>query len=363
MFSINVDEFHFEFHGFAFFVAFVVSYLSYETIIEFAKQKQLMDEPDGRSSHKTKTPTLGGVAIYLSLLVVIMTVGSFLDNKFMLMTLACLSVLLFLGLKDDLLVLSPRKKFIIQLLVGIIFIATTDLRITSLFGVLGFVSLNYLHSFLFSLFVFVLIINAYNMIDGIDGLAGGFGVLSIMTFSVLLCFENEIDLAVVGLATSGALIAFLRHNLSKHKKIFMGDTGTMIVGFILALLALGFLNITDSNTESNFHKTAPAITIAILFYPLMDTLRVFILRTFKYKKSPFTADRNHIHHSFIDLKLSHLKASIILLFLNMLLVVFSFILCLQDFTNRVWIIVVIGSVIFYASFIVLKFSKKNTHLT
>lgn len=359
MFSINVDDFHFEFLSFAFFVAFVLSYLSYETIIEFAKQKKLMDEPDGRSSHKTKTPTLGGVAIYLSLLVVIMTIGTFLDNKFMLMTLACLSVLLFLGLKDDLLVLSPRKKFIIQLLTGVIFIAITDIRITSLFGVLGFVSLNYLHSFLFSLFVYVLIINAYNMIDGIDGLAGGFGVLSTTTFSVLFCFENEIDFAVIGLATSGSLIAFLRHNLSKNKKIFMGDTGTMIVGFVLAILVLGFLNVTDSNTESSFHKTAPAITIAILFYPLMDTLRVFILRTFKYKKSPFTADRNHIHHSFIDLKLSHLKISILLLFLNALLVLLSFIVCLQDFTNRVWLIIVIGSVIFYSSFRIVKFFKKK----
>jgi len=356
---IDVSSLHFEVLLFAFVVAFLISYFSYNTIIVVAQKKHLMDEPDERSSHSVKIPTLGGIAIYLSLLVVIMLLGAFLNTNIMLMCLASLSVLLFLGLKDDLLVLASQKKFMIQIFTGAIFIAFTDLRITSLFGIFGVTTLTYLMSFLFSLFVYVLIINAYNMIDGIDGLAGGFGVLATGAFSFLFYLEQEIDLAVIGIATTGALIAFLRLNLSRRKKIFMGDTGTMIVGFCLAVLSLGFLSLAERNIQSNFRDAAPVITIAILFFPLLDTIRVFMLRIFKYKKSPFSADRNHIHHRFVDLKLSHLQVSSILIFINSLVIALSFIVYFKNLTNRLWLIVIFGSASYFTAYSFVKFYKKK----
>ncbi|MDC1505099.1 undecaprenyl/decaprenyl-phosphate alpha-N-acetylglucosaminyl 1-phosphate transferase [Winogradskyella sp.] len=361
MFTINVSDYQLEFMLCAAIVSFLISYLSYETIITVAEQKHLMDEPGERSSHHKKVPTLGGIAIYLSLLVVLMLLGSFLNTKLMLMSLASLSVLLFLGLKDDLLILASRKKFFIQVLTGIIFIAVTDLRITSLFGVLGFTSLTYLHSFLFSLFVFVLIINAYNMIDGIDGLAGGFGVIGTLVFSGLLYSENQLGLAVIGISAASALIAFLRLNLSQNKKIFMGDTGTMIVGFCLAILTLGFLNTSDLDIHSNYHESAPVLAIAILFFPLLDTLRVFVLRVFKYKKSPFSADRNHIHHWFLDLNLSHIKVSSILIGLNLAVIAVSFLVNFKDWTHRLWGVAISGSIMYFVAYIILKTmrTKKN----
>lgn len=359
MWPIDVSNLHIEMMLFAFILAFLVSYLSYETIITVAKAKHLMDEPDQRSSHKGKVPTLGGIAIYLSLLVVILLMGALLNTKFMLMAITSLSVLLFLGLKDDLLVLASRKKFTMQVVTGIVFIAFTDIRITSLFGVFGMTTLTYLHSFLFSLFVYVLIINAYNMIDGIDGLAGSFGVLATLSFSILLYLEHDIDIALIGIAAAGALIAFLRLNLSRFKKIFMGDTGTMIVGFCLAILTLRFLNITAHNTSSNFHDSAPVIAIAILFFPLLDTLRVFALRTFKYKTSPFKADRNHIHHWFVDLKLSHLKVSSVLVNINAILIASSFLMNFKDWTNKLWLLAITGSSLYMGAYWLLKLLRKK----
>jgi UDP-N-acetylmuramyl pentapeptide phosphotransferase/UDP-N-acetylglucosamine-1-phosphate transferase len=359
MFSIDLNTYGLEFMLLASAVGFIISYLSYETIMVVAKEKHLMDEPGERSSHDSKTPTLGGIAIYLSLLVVAILLGNFIDAKLFLMIICSLSVLLFLGLKDDLLVLSPRKKFLIQLLTGLLFILITDVRITSLFGLFGITSLAYLHSILFSLFVYILIINSYNMIDGIDGLAGGFGVIATLVLSILL-YQDNINFALLGITTTGALLAFLRHNLSKNKKIFMGDTGTMIVGFCIAVLILRFLNTSRLSVNNDYYNTAPVIAISILFYPLLDTLRVFILRVFKYKTSPFTADRYHIHHRFIDLKLSHLQVSSVLLIINLLAIMMAFVINFKDWSNRLWFIGILSSALYLILFFVLRAIKKHS---
>ena len=357
MISIDINSYGLEFMLFAFVVGFIFSYLSYETIMVVAKERHLMDEPDTRSSHEINTPTLGGIAIYISLLVVVILLGNFIDAKLFLMVICSLSVLLFLGLKDDLLVLAPRKKFLIQLITGLLFILTTDIRITSLFGLFGFTSLTYLHSIIFSLFVYILIINSYNLIDGIDGLAGGFGAMASLVLGILL-YKYNINFALLGFAVTGALLAFLRHNLSKHKKIFMGDTGTMIVGFCIAVLILGLLHTSRLSVDNDYYNTAPVIAIAILFYPLLDTLRVFMLRIFKYKKSPFSADRNHIHHRFIDLKLSHLQVSLILLIINLIAIIMAFVINVKDWSNKLWFIGIFGSALYVITYVVLKSLRK-----
>ena len=354
MFSLDISNYHQELLVFSVFFGFVISYLSLETVYWVSKKKNLMDDPEERSSHVTRIPTLGGVAVYLSILSTIMCFGTFFNTNTMMMFLASISILLFLGLKDDLLVLSPRKKFLIQILVGLLFVMSTDIRITSLFGLFQIYTIPYLHSVAFSLFVIVLIINAFNMIDGIDGLAAGFGVLATFLLSILHYFENQIGLGVIGFSIVGSLIAFLRLNLSERRKMFMGDTGSMIVGFCIAILVINFLKSSEINEDSMFHESAPVIALSILFFPLLDTFRVFMLRIFKYKTSPFRADRNHIHHYFLNYLQGHIKVSILLISLNLITIVCSFFMRFLVIEYYLGVMIFIGINLYLLSFLFIR---------
>ena len=354
MLPLDISNYHQELLVFSVFFGFVISYLSLETVYWVSKKKNLMDDPEERSSHVTRIPTLGGVAVYLSILTTILCFGTFFNTNTMMMFLASISILLFLGLKDDLLVLSPRKKFLIQLFVGLLFIIITDIRVTSLFGLFQIHTLPYLHSIAFSLFVMILIINAVNMIDGIDGLAAGFGISATFSLSILHYFEDQIGLAVVGLSVVGALIAFLRLNLSKRRKMFMGDTGSMIVGFCMAALTINFLKASTVNDDSLFSVSAPVIALSILFFPLLDTFRVFMLRIFKYRTSPFKADRNHIHHYFLNYLQGHIKVSLLLITINLVIVMCSFFVTFLVIEYYLGLMIFIGVNLYLISFLLVK---------
>lgn len=351
---IDFENYYDEIILFSVFLSFVVSYLSLETIYAMAKSRNLTDTPTERSSHTKITPTLGGVAIYLSLLVITLCFGFIFDTELMLMFLASISVLLFLGLKDDLLGLSSRKKFVIQLLIGLVFILITDIRITSLFGIFGLDMLVYEHSVVFSVFVCILIINSFNMIDGIDGLAAGFGILITTALSFLNFLENQFGLAMLSLTVTGALIAFLRLNLSERRKMFMGDTGSMIIGFCISVLAINFLKVTQSSVLSSFHETAPIIILSLLFFPLLDTFRVFMLRVFKYKRSPFKADNNHIHHYYLKILKGHKRVSFLIIFINILIILSTFFIGPRIWWISILSLVTIGACLYFFSYQLIK---------
>ena len=222
----------------AFLLAFVVSWMTFPTILKVSQVKQLMDEPGTRSAHSTKTPTLGGIAIFFSLTVVITTIGGVLDTKLLMLLLGGMTVLFFLGLKDDLLVLAPRTKFMGQLLVVGVLIIFTDTRIIGFFGLLGVSTLPYWISVIFTLFVYILIINAYNLIDGVDGLAGGLALFASAAFAFLFWIMKDVSMMTISVAAIGSLVPFLRFNFSRKRKIFMGDTGSMLIGFVIAFFVL-----------------------------------------------------------------------------------------------------------------------------
>ena len=176
-----------------------------------------MDEPDSRSMHSNRTPTLGGIGIFFSLVVVMTIVGAMLNTKVLLLVMGGLTILFFLGLKDDLTVLSARKKFIGQLLAALLLIVFTDTRIIGFSKILDVDILPYWVSIFFTLFVYILIINAYNLIDGVDGLAGSIALLISAVFSVLFYNSGALSLATISVALIGALLAFLRFNFSIKK--------------------------------------------------------------------------------------------------------------------------------------------------
>ncbi|MDY2587071.1 MraY family glycosyltransferase [Winogradskyella aquimaris] len=338
----------------AFVIAFFVAYQTFPTILYVAKEKHLMDEPDSRSVHSDKTPTLGGIGIFVGLIVVMTIIGAFLNTKVLLLIMGGLTILFFLGLKDDLTVLSAGKKFMGQLLAAGLLIVFTNTRIIGFSMIMEIDILPYWISIIFTLFVYILIINAYNLIDGVDGLAGTIALCVSGIFVYLFVNAHELSLATIAIALCGCLLAFLRLNFSSRNKIFMGDTGSMIVGFLLAFFTISFINMAQLDGSSPYFRASPALAFALLFYPLMDTLRIFFLRIVVHKTSPFKADKNHVHHRFLRSGYSHLMTTILISGINVVIIGIAFNLLHLNLNTQIILLLLYGSVLYVLPFLIKK---------
>ncbi|SDH02626.1 MraY family glycosyltransferase [Winogradskyella thalassocola] len=335
----------------AVFISFFVSSTSYPAIINVAKSKNLMAFSGGRSSHSGSVPNLGGIGVFLSIAVTITTIGALLDTKILLLILGGMTLLFFLGLKDDILILSPRKKFTGQLLSALLLILFTDTRIVSLSGIFDINIMPYWVSVLFTLFVYILIINAFNLIDGIDGLAGTLALMAIVSFSYVFYRYKDISMVVLAASVIGALIPFLYLNFSKRNKMFLGDTGSMILGFVIALFAVRFINRSELSHDAIYHNSSPILVLAFLFFPLLDTLRIFFIRLVIHKKSPFAADRNHLHHRFLILGFSHRQTTAIIVITNSILIVITFLIRNWDINWQLVTLLVSGTILYSLYFV------------
>ncbi|MCA0132437.1 glycosyltransferase family 4 protein [Winogradskyella alexanderae] len=361
-----LEAFDPRFHpGFVITIAFLVSFftalLSYPAIINVASSRNLVDGENKRSSHKGKVTQLGGVGIYLGLVLVITTIGAVLDTTLLLLLLGGMTILFFLGLKDDLYLLSPRKKFIGQVLAAGLFILFVDMRIKGLSGLFEINVMPYWLSVAFTLFLYLLIINAYNLIDGIDGLAGGLALVGSVAFGIYFLMSKDMTMVVVAAAMVGTLMPFLRKNLSKRNKMFMGDTGSMLIGLVMAVFTVRLISVSELEKATLFYRSAPALALAAIFLPLLDTLRIFIIRIFIHKKSPFVADKNHIHHQFLNMGYSHAKTSLILVIINTLLIGLSFALKSQPLSTQLGIICAVGSMSYILPFMIGRYRGRNRH--
>lgn len=329
-----------------FLLAFLIALRTFPSILFISMRKRLMDEPDNRSMHSYRTPTLGGIGIFFSVMLVIAITGAFLDAQVLLLVMGGLTILFFLGLKDDLTVLSPKKKLIGQLIAALLIVIFGDSRILSFSSILGIGELPYYISLVFTLFVYILIINAYNLIDGVDGLAGSVALLISAVFAFLFFSTGDLSLATLAIALMGALLAFLRYNMSSRLKIFMGDTGSMIVGFLLAFFTVSFVSQSQLNISSEFYEASPAIVLALLFYPLIDTCRIFCFRMFVLKSSPFAPDKNHIHHMFISLGYTHIKTTLMISAVSLIIVCIAFNLIHLNLNLQIIALLLYGSVLY-----------------
>lgn len=290
----------------------LVTWRSIPVIINICNLKGLMENPVKRSSHEKPTPTFGGVAIFAGTMVGYM-IWNFNDEGVLLHKVFLgLIALFFLGIKDDLFALDAFKKLASQVLVATIIVVGSDLRIGSFFGIFGIQELPYLVSIFFSIFLIVALINSFNLIDGIDGLSGGIGMIASGGFGLWFAINDMWSLSCLSLSLAASLLGFLRYNFSPTNKIFMGDTGSLIVGYLISVLAIQFVQANVNNINPNsVYKNAPVIALILLFVPIFDTLRVFGLRILK-GKSPFNADRLHLHHLLVDNGLSHISVTFIL---------------------------------------------------
>lgn len=311
---------------FSFVSALIITYVSIPSIIAVARAKLLFDTPNGRTTHTGNIPTLGGLAIFAGVFISCMI---FLKIKLMpdiQYIVAGSLIIFFIGLKDDILTIAAPKKLILQIVASLIVILLGDIRITSLHSFLGIYEINYFASVIITLFVMIVVINAFNLIDGIDGLASGVGILSSMTLGIWFYLAGEYQLAILATSMIGALISFFIYNVfGKKNKIFMGDIGSLLLGFLTVVLIIKFNEINKDYNIPYFIHSAPAVSIGILIIPLFDTLRVFVVRLAK-GQSPFKADMSHVHHRLLMITKKHLKTTVILLWINVgfIVLVFTF---------------------------------------
>jgi UDP-GlcNAc:undecaprenyl-phosphate/decaprenyl-phosphate GlcNAc-1-phosphate transferase len=339
-------------------LAFLITYFAIPIIIQVARQKKMFDEPDERKVHKMVIPTLGGLGIFAGFILATLLgapTGSFQLQYFA----AAAIVIFFLGIKDDILVLSPAKKFIGQLVAAGIVIKFGGVQITHMHGFLGLGPIPHFASIILTLFTVTVIINSFNLIDGVDGLAGSLGLLTSFVFGAYFFYVGEIMFAVMAFSLVGSLIGFLMYNFSPAK-IFMGDTGSLLIGLLNSIMVVKFINIAGG-TENNLHlDAAPAIGFAILIVPLFDTLRVFGLRILD-KRSPFSPDRTHVHHFLLDIGFSHRMVTILCVSANIAFIGMAYLLSGMGTTIVVGILLLTSFLLI--SFIYYKRPKPSTRQT
>ncbi len=335
-------------------IAFLVTFYVIPVIIKVAHEKKLYDLPDGaRKFHKQPIPALGGLGMFVGLsLSLILTIDFWHGATEFQYYMAAFLVLFFIGVKDDIVSLSPAKKFAAQLVVAAILMVKANLLITNMHGFLTLTQIDVTFSYFLTTFSIVVIINAFNLIDGVDGLAGSVGMITSLIFGTYFLINGNVAYAVLGYALAGSLLAFLIYNFHPAK-IFMGDTGSLLIGLVNAILVLKFIE--TANGYNNFPiKASPAVGFGIMLLPLMDTLRVFGIRIL-HGRSPFSPDRNHLHHILLDRGMGHKSVAISCFAITILFSAMAF--ALQGLGTTLLIAVLV--VTFYAAVYVLHFTRKR----
>lgn len=308
----------------ALIISFTITFLAIPVIIRVAAMKKIYDIPDERKIHQAAIPALGGVGIFAGFVFSVLLIANFSTDRNLQFYLAAAVVIFYMGLKDDVIVISPVKKFIGQVLAAFIIIYYSNLHIENMQGFMGVYSMPASFSLVFTYLTAIVVINSFNLIDGVDGLAGSLGLCSLMVFGVYFGLTDHLPEAVMAFAMSGALIAFLVFNF-QPARIFMGDTGSLLIGLINAVLVVNFINVAADTSHAYPINASPAVGFGILMVPLLDTLRVFGIRILN-RRSPFSPDRNHIHHLLLDLGCSHRTTTLVLLGFNLLGIVAGFLL-------------------------------------
>lgn len=302
------------------------SYLSIPPIVKIAKTKGLVNKPNHRTSHNGSVPLLGGVALFAGIII-----GSSLfipeaDQEPFRYVLAALLILFFIGQIDDIIGISWKKKLAAQVIAACILVFLGDFRFTTLHGFLGVHEIPVWLGSVLAFLIIILIINAFNLIDGIDGLASAVGILTSFIAGCWLQTLDRYGMAIVAWTLTGALIPFFFFNVFGTKnKLFMGDTGSLMIGLLMAVFTISVCQKELPADHFMYMRATPAVAIAILVYPLFDVLRVITIRLTLHK-SIVGADRNHIHHLFINAGISHRRSTFFIVIFNMLAILWAYLM-------------------------------------
>lgn len=292
--------------------SFVISFLIVPVIIKYSLKKNLLDIPGRRKIHKKVTPSMGGIAIFCGFFIsslIWIELTRWTEIKWV---LVALFVIFFIGVRDDLIPLRAYLKLIGQIFAASLLVFFFDLRIDSLYGVLGIEDLPDWLSYTLTIFTIIIITNSFNLIDGLDGLAGTIAVIACFCFGTWFYLVGDLTFAILSYTMLGAILAFLIFNW-EPSEVFMGDTGALVIGMLLAIFAIHFMNVNYALPVDAPYRFMSTIGTAacLIIIPLVDTSRIIILRLLK-GKSPFRPDKNHIHHAIMRLGKSHSQTTMIL---------------------------------------------------
>ncbi len=326
--------------------AFIIAFAIIPVIIKVSKELKLFDTPNHRASHTTPTPTMGGIAIFLGVIISMCLFAPAIVIKHITIFIA-ITLLFATGFLDDLKDLSPKIKLAVQIAAAALVCINSDIRIQSLQGIFGIHEIPLAAQYSLTILLLVGATNAFNLLDGIDGLAGSIITTNSIILGLLFHTNNQLDLMAICIALAAANLAFLKYNFAPAK-IFMGDTGSLFSGFLITVLALKFTNAPHVLNQNNF-----ILFTGMLLLPVFDTLRVFGLRILK-KKSPFSADKTHLHHILIKTGLNHKKSTLILFTSNLILIALAITLTSFAVSTEIAIIALFSTALCLSEILTLK---------
>jgi UDP-GlcNAc:undecaprenyl-phosphate/decaprenyl-phosphate GlcNAc-1-phosphate transferase len=337
-------------------LAFIITFYAIPVIIQVSNMKKLYDLPNDRKLHSDPISSLGGLGIFAGFIVGLLLMVDLTDKaaaSTFQYYLTAFMVIFFFGIKDDILILTPFKKILGQFAVTAILIFKANLIITSMHGFLGIGDLDLTIGTCLSFFTIIVIVNAFNLIDGVDGLAGSIGIVTSTFFAFFSLMSGDFYYALFGFSFAASVAAFLIYNYSPAR-IFMGDTGAMLIGVVNAILVIHFIN-TAEGSKILPVLASPAMGFGILLIPLLDTLRVFSIRIL-HGRSPFSPDRNHIHHLLLDKGMSHMSITMALSIATIVCVVVTYFI-LPLGTTKVILLQILA---FFTAVTILRNPKKRT---
>lgn len=320
-------------------LAFGITYFSIPAIIRLSLVKKLYDRPDERKKHAARISPLGGIAIFGGMIISFVFFTAHIANPALNSVLVALFILFITGVKDDLYPMTFYKKMLGQILAVSVIVFQGNIRLESFYGLYGIHEIDYGISVLISIFFFLGIINSFNFIDGINGLSSGIAIVISLAYAGWFFYLGEDLFLILSLSIAGSQIAFLRYNLFAAK-IFMGDSGSMIMGFLAGLLTIYYLQANERAGDVVLrHIDAMVFSLAVLIIPVVDTLRIIFLRVVILRRSPFHADNNHIHHVLLDIGLTHVQATGILVTVNIVFIVLTYFL--NEFIRAKYLVLLI----------------------
>lgn len=347
--------------GGAFLTSLAIAWALMPFVIRYANKRQLFDIPDGRKLHDDNISRIGGIAIMIS---VILGISVFIKPQELpsySYLIAGMVIMFFVGLLDDMYPIKPAQKLLGEVIPAALIVVMGGQKIQHLNGLFGIYALPEWLALVSSFLLVLAVINSFNLVDGINGLAGICGLIAATACGVIALINDSTGLAVIAFSLAGGIVAFMRFNLL-NPRIFMGDSGSLLIGFLISFLMLSVINLAPATNETAqqalIHERMLLLVISAVIVPLADLLRVFVIRVIK-GKSPFSADRNHIHHLLLDLGCSHLAASLILGLFTLLFILLFIVSMEIEYSTQFFLLLAVGFICSSLPWLAL-YLRKNT---
>lgn len=328
----------------AFLVALLVVVVVHPQVAKFATKRKIVDNPDFRKLQRTPVPVMGGVAVFFGLVAGLGVASFFLDITTILPMFLAMSIMLCIGVADDVSDLSPWLRFAVEIAMTLMMIYITDMSLNNFHGLWGYYNMPLWLSIPLTVVSVVGMINATNLIDGVDGLSSGFCIMASFVFGVLFFMVGEVEMVLLCLITIGALLPFFFHNVFGVKsKMFIGDGGSLMMGVVMSSYVVVAINSPGVCGELaiNCGTGLVPFTLAVMCVPVFDTLRVMAMRILR-RTSPFHPDKTHLHHLFIELGFSHVGTTFSVLALNFVVVLAWYFTFLSGASIDIQFYVVVG---------------------